>query len=169
VAAETRRRMRRPSGSYPRHTSAPPAGAVAVSARVAAGARMLEINAVLTFAAPFRHESIVTPSGDYSGGPLQGISRHAGARRDIELQLEFAESLLTACSFACQASMVRRRSTIRFRKGAPFHGAFSILEPRIFGPAWGHYGGQRGDCRAASMIGEDLQWPQASDRAAGDM
>src|SRR5215469_3520260 len=56
--------------------------------------------------------------GDYSGGPFQGISRHARARQDTKLQLESTDCPLTAWSFAYQVSMVRRGSTVRFHKGA---------------------------------------------------
>ena len=60
--------------------------------------------------------------------------------------------------------MVRRRSTVRFRKGAPFHGAFSKLEPiAVLAP-----GGLWGTTSPVSAPGEGLHWLLAPECAAGE-
>ena len=57
---------------------------------------MREIDAVLTFAMPFRHGSVLALLGGLFGGTTAGIIRHARARQDTKLQLETTDCLLTA-------------------------------------------------------------------------
>jgi hypothetical protein len=69
-----------------------------------------------------------------------------------------AESVTRAVALESTAgwrsvSMVRRRSTVRFRKGAPGQGLVSHVELKTFLP-WGAIGGQfRGEPQAWSLIG----------------
>jgi hypothetical protein len=65
--------------------------ALAVPGCVATGTGVLEVDAVLALAAPLRHESIVVPLGDYSGGPLPGTGGHGQARAGINLQVKPGE------------------------------------------------------------------------------
>jgi hypothetical protein len=76
--------------------------------------------------------------------------------RPSNLQVSWALADVIAGAAVARMSMVSRRSTVRFRKGAPFHGAFSILRPENLSSPWGLWGTmrKRGGGRGVSLFGE---------------
>ena len=69
----------------------------------------------------------------------RGTGRGPGGRRSECILCFLGVRLCDQCSWCALGGggviMVRRRSTVRFRKGAPGHGEYSNIHPVTFGPS----------------------------------
>src|SRR6185437_4818729 len=98
----------------------PPSLAIAVPGAVTARgiALVLEEDAVLTPTTSCAHEGRIAKMGAIYGGQLLAMPRHNQRRPATYPQLDGLLRKLQASSRSVKFSMVRRRSTVRFRKGA---------------------------------------------------